>query len=308
MSPTISEPLVSYVICTNPRSGSWLLSEALESTELAGRPREWFNPLQGKGRRPDERNDELRGQDFAEYLRQVIAEATTSNGVCGLKIHYYQLWRLHSQVRSLPEFGELPFHRTINAVLPKVRLLWLTREDKSRQAISYFLAARTNEWWRLRGTERSSQLPLFSPEEVYDIEQALIQNDLAWEALFRLSGQSPHRVSYERLSQDYQGTVLELLDWLDVGDQHTLGVSEPRLERQSDLMTERWLQGYRELEEIDFFADRASALATHRLRQAWEAGNYERVLAAIPMDPGILRRPAVAGTSFHSGGLVSPVP
>jgi hypothetical protein len=29
----------TYIICTNPRSGSWLLSEGLAATALAGNPR-----------------------------------------------------------------------------------------------------------------------------------------------------------------------------------------------------------------------------------------------------------------------------
>ena len=36
-------PTTTYIICTNPRSGSWLLSEGLASTSVAGNPREWFN-------------------------------------------------------------------------------------------------------------------------------------------------------------------------------------------------------------------------------------------------------------------------
>ena len=39
-------PRATYVICTTPRSGSWLLSDGLSSTGVAGRPREWFNVLE----------------------------------------------------------------------------------------------------------------------------------------------------------------------------------------------------------------------------------------------------------------------
>ena len=45
-------PTSSYVICTNPRSGSWLLSEALTASGVAGNPREWFNELEEEQRIP----------------------------------------------------------------------------------------------------------------------------------------------------------------------------------------------------------------------------------------------------------------
>src|SRR5262249_56036499 len=41
---TSTWPSSSYFICTLPRSGSWLLSEGLEKTGIAGRPREYFEP------------------------------------------------------------------------------------------------------------------------------------------------------------------------------------------------------------------------------------------------------------------------
>ena len=44
--PRRTSPITTYIICTNPRSGSWLLSEGLASTSVAGNPREWFNTLQ----------------------------------------------------------------------------------------------------------------------------------------------------------------------------------------------------------------------------------------------------------------------
>jgi hypothetical protein len=44
--PIARSPTATYIICTNPRSGSWLLSEGLASTSLAGNPREWFNTLE----------------------------------------------------------------------------------------------------------------------------------------------------------------------------------------------------------------------------------------------------------------------
>lgn len=42
--------MIPYLICTTPRSGSWLLSEGLASTSLAGNRRLWYgSPTWAKG-------------------------------------------------------------------------------------------------------------------------------------------------------------------------------------------------------------------------------------------------------------------
>src|SRR2546423_6871003 len=50
------KPRRCYLVCATPRSGSTLLCEGLESTEVAGRPREYFEELKetGVSRRPRE--------------------------------------------------------------------------------------------------------------------------------------------------------------------------------------------------------------------------------------------------------------
>ena len=40
----VSAPPLSYLICALPRSGSSVVCDALGTTELAGRPREYFQP------------------------------------------------------------------------------------------------------------------------------------------------------------------------------------------------------------------------------------------------------------------------
>jgi trehalose 2-sulfotransferase len=87
-------PITRYVICTNPRSGSWLLSEGLASTSLAGNPREWFNTLEEQQHRARWRMDYSTDLTYARYLEYVRAESTTSNGISGIKLHWYQLAEL----------------------------------------------------------------------------------------------------------------------------------------------------------------------------------------------------------------------
>src|ERR1700677_4438098 len=44
-------PTSCYLVCTNPRSGSWLLCDGLAATGLAGGPREGVNEVEQRRRR-----------------------------------------------------------------------------------------------------------------------------------------------------------------------------------------------------------------------------------------------------------------
>ena len=78
--------VATYIIRTNPRSGSCLLSEGLASTGLAGYPREWFNILDEQQHRARWRVDHSTDLNFAAYFRLSRAESTTRNGVSGIKL------------------------------------------------------------------------------------------------------------------------------------------------------------------------------------------------------------------------------
>ena len=77
-------PNFSYLICTNPRSGSWLLSEALTSTSVAGIPREWFSVLEERDARARWRLDHSTDLSYPDYLRLVAKKSATGNGVSGI--------------------------------------------------------------------------------------------------------------------------------------------------------------------------------------------------------------------------------
>ena len=142
-------PASAYLICTNPRSGSWLLSEGLSSTGVAGHPREWFNVLEEQQQRARWGLDGQGDASPLRYLSHVVGQGSTDNGVFGLKLHYYQLADLSAQLSQIDGYRGLPVEEAISAAFPEVRYIWLTREDKARQAISYYRACRTEIWWQI---------------------------------------------------------------------------------------------------------------------------------------------------------------
>jgi LPS sulfotransferase NodH len=67
---TAVTPMLSYLVCATPRSGSTPLCHALDQTGVAGRPEEYFEALRQSGlpRRPHEYFDPLGHANIVERL------------------------------------------------------------------------------------------------------------------------------------------------------------------------------------------------------------------------------------------------
>ena len=243
----------SYVICTNPRSGSWLLSEGLAATGVAGHPREWFNVLEEQRQRArwgDQGQVDPRPLSYLSYL---VAQGRTPNGVFGLKLHYYQLADLSAQLSQVSGYRGLPVQEAISAAFPGVRYIWLTRRDKARQAISYHRACQTDVWWQIepgaqvepdRAPREARPEPRFDPVAIAGLERLAVANDAKWQSFFAQCGADPLVITYEDLAADYAGTIGAILGWLGVAHPDAVRIRPPRLRRQADELSEAWLARY----------------------------------------------------------------
>jgi LPS sulfotransferase NodH len=238
---------MAYVICTNPRSGSWLLAEGLASTGIAGNPREWFNSLE------EQRQHSLAPAitpSSQPYLDHVLDIGSTPNGVFGLKLHYYQFLELPSKWGAIPALAGLAASQMLSAVLPQAKYVWLTRRDKARQACSYYRASQTKQWWLIDDPARRRRAaaapePGFDARAIAGFEQLLVQNDEGWRRYFSDNGLDPLIIEYEALAGDYAGQIARTLRWLGLPNADRAVIAAPRLKRQSDDQTEAWLTAYR---------------------------------------------------------------
>jgi LPS sulfotransferase NodH len=242
-------PNLTYIICTNPRSGSWLLSEGLASTSLAGNPREWFNIGEEQRHRAQWRIDNAADLSYPMYLRLARAESTTSNGISGIKLHYYQFADLLKRMEAVANFRELTAAQLMAWLFPQARYIWLTRRDKARQAVSFFLASSTDEWWRIEGATSDQgksgiTAPEFDPHAIAQLEQTLIQNDSKWRAYFEDNQITPLVINYDDLVSDYATTIASVLKWLGLPNADTIQIPPARLQRQSNAQNEDWLTRY----------------------------------------------------------------
>jgi LPS sulfotransferase NodH len=129
-----------YLVLATPRSGSTLLGQGLQASGLAGDPKEFFGHKMPFWM---ERWQTPTLPAFAAHLRQARA---TPNGVFGAKLLYRQLLHLESLARQDPELADLPLPEILDRLFPDLRFVWVTREDKVRQAISWFKARQTGVW------------------------------------------------------------------------------------------------------------------------------------------------------------------
>ena len=221
---TRTQPRVSYLVCSIPRSGSSLLCELLGSTGLAGAPAEFFHP--------DKMNALMArwGVTTADgYLRELLGRKTSPNGVFGLKAHWGQY---------KPHFGEAD----PRAAFPGAQLLFITRQDRLRQAISWVRALQTLKW-------ATHDNPRPRPE-VFDadhITQQLVRIDReeeVWESLFERWAIEPRRVVYEEFVAAQEQTVREVLGYLGVDAPAALDLPPPVLGRQADDVSDQWAERY----------------------------------------------------------------
>jgi LPS sulfotransferase NodH len=242
-------PAATYIICTNPRSGSWLLSEGLASTSLAGNPREWFNIIEEQQHRARWRMDHATDLTPSAYIDLARLDSTTSNGLSAIKLHYYQFAELGKKIAAIENCGGLTAFQAMEKLFPQAGYLFLTRRDKRRQAISYLIAAGTDEWWSIDGVtpdkrQASAAYPEFDAVAIARVEQTFVENDAKWQAYFAENAITPLVIYYEDLVSDYQGTIRSVLRWLDIADADAIHIPPTRLKRQSSAQNEDWLTRY----------------------------------------------------------------
>jgi hypothetical protein len=126
----------------------------------------------------------------------------------------------------------------------------LRRDDKSRQAISYALAATTQQWWRIDGqassapSERYPNEPVFDAQAIARREQRFVANDRNWQDFFSEAGIEPLVIRYEELASEFPSAIRKVLRWLEVPTADSVDLAAPRLRRQSNERNEEWLARY----------------------------------------------------------------
>ena len=280
----LTEPVLSYLICATPRSGSTLLCAALDDTGIAGHPEEHFEVLLETGRprqprdyfqrsndpevwallddpefrdvlgeyggryaeHPARRDPDWRPPDFEGLLDEALRKSTTENGVLGTKIMWAYFRDFVRLARRTSALG-VPPCEVPAAVFPNLRrFVWIRRRDTTRQAVSLWKALQAQQWRKDSDEDVSGQGLRFSFAAVNHLKLRIDEHNTAWQDFFERCGFEPLEVVYEELVADYQGTVLWLLEGIGIPIPENFAVTEPRMKRQADELSEEWVRLYDE--------------------------------------------------------------
>lgn len=236
----------SCLVATMPRSGSWLMSEALHQTGLAGQPAEYF--------RPDYRSQFARewglpdNPSIDDYVTAAKTLTSSADGIFSAKLHWYQFVWLIAQLNAVPGYAGMDPASLMARVFPHTKYVYLFRQDRARQAVSYFRAAVTQDWFKLGKlpdeTKNGHRFPQSDLQQVRYLEDSLRNSEQHWESFFSDHGIVPFRIAYEEFVASYATSVIRVLDFLGVSASLESIVTAPRLNRQSDDASESVLEKY----------------------------------------------------------------
>ena len=256
-------PYVSYLIMATPRSGSYLLCEALINTNLAGRPTEYFGPVETRSL--------LKKWDVPDYaacLARIIEEGTTPNGVFGAKIIWQFIEDFVDHLRDIPGYEKLSMPQLMSTTFPHLSYLWITRRDKVRQAISFWKALQNNAWIEFEGQRPWAQITAqkrvlaeswkqqpSEKEEIFDfktierLRRGLEEDEVEMQQYFTTCEVQPFKVVYEDFVGTYEETVFQILDYLQIPVPEQLVFGERKLKKQANEQSEEWVQRYYEIKQ-----------------------------------------------------------
>jgi trehalose 2-sulfotransferase len=225
------EPDRSYVICCVQRTGSWLLAHALAGAGYAGRPSDHFDDAEQEN---NTREWGLPAGDLTAYVRAMRDKATTLNGVLGSKLMWNDFDSLRSSLR--PPAGTDPGLEFMRTTFPDPQFIWLRRQDKVRQGISWWRAAVTDQW-ALRPGQQAEQ-PAPDVEKIVQLVQFAQRCEDGWRQWFASTRIQPCQVLYEDLAQDRLAVANQVLEFLRLPQLDARDLPPVRYRKQADALTE----------------------------------------------------------------------
>lgn len=226
----------SYLVCSVQRAGSWLLCHALQDTGALGIPAEYFH----RGDEPFWRERWGAGSEDG-FLRAVQQEPATANGVWGSKMMWNYLPDAVARLRAWPRLDAgagAADPEVLAAAFPGLRYVWLRRQDKLRQAISWWRAAATGQY-ALAAGQAAAEPPEFDRDGIGRLLWLAQTSEAGWRDWFAAHSIKPLQIVYEDLIQDVDRAARSVAGFLDVPLPHGLEQVRPRLRRQADHHTER---------------------------------------------------------------------
>ncbi|MEM9889035.1 MAG: Stf0 family sulfotransferase [Bacteroidota bacterium] len=242
----MKSPKQSYRIWHSARVGSSLLCQLLEDTGVAGMPGEHFV-------KPSELDfaDPNGNKTYAAYRNKFWELTTGGQAVAGLKkgahtaydqVHLEELFTL----KGIPK--ESDPDSIWQDLLPNCKHIILIRNNKIRQAVSWWKAIQ-DDVWHLRGKENYTKSKDFY-EDKYDAaalrhlyHEAVLREAAAQDYLAQ-RGLSALTIAYEDLIAHPKLVLQRVLDYIGI-DYSVKGDLKFFYQKTADELNEEWTQRFR---------------------------------------------------------------
>jgi LPS sulfotransferase NodH len=244
---------------TEGRSGSNWLGTLANSTGQMGNLEEWIGP--------NYLGTKLKNLGRGAFLEQVFQKASSENGRFAIKLFPRHI-HMVQHVYGFDFIAETCRHHD-------TALIFLQREDRHRQAISFARARMSGQWrsdFKAKG------------DEGYDFDLICryyfyIERSYAfWKSYLELRGFDYHEFSYEALTDDAGPYISRLAELLDV-DLTTAPQTNLRVQR--DTLTEEWLKRF----QSDIRERNVVASSLAQPRPSRQVHNLWRFLRGQQMTP-----------------------
>jgi len=160
-------PDKKVLILSTARTGSNLFCDVLTHTGLCGQPQEWFNSKFFNAYMKLPGNEKA---SFQDYLKSVLLNTTSSNGVFSVKVHIIQMLELESRGVNILD---LKFDHVV----------YLYRNNKVDQAVSLAKALKTDQW--VSGIKSNGQAKAVSNYEISEALNATLKMQNVYEEKYK---------------------------------------------------------------------------------------------------------------------------
>jgi LPS sulfotransferase NodH len=227
-----------------------MLCEAMTSSDLAGKPNEYFFHDNGQ---LSYQNWDI--ADYADYIKRVMAATSTPNGVFGAKIlggHLKAFLRQLWSVTGGPD-EKLTLKPRFHSIFPQSKFVWITRRNKIRQAIALYWAIQTGQWvW----TDESSSQAIPAPDYHFESIDHLLQEIIVREAILGEFmgelGAKPFVVVYEDNIETIEDTASSILKFLEIEIPKGHAFRERKMRVPNIPLLEDWVHQFREEKQRDW--------------------------------------------------------
>ncbi|MEC4991734.1 MAG: Stf0 family sulfotransferase [Oscillatoria sp. PMC 1068.18] len=242
----------SYIICSTGRSGSTLLGRSLAQLKCCGTPEEYFHYKRLQGLDLKDNPDK-----FLDYCNSVLEVGSTSNGVFGIKMHWWQMQAFLQLARQSSLFQNKQDLEILNYFFPNLKFIYIWRKDMAAQAVSTTIALQTDVWEKpsentiIKSKEKElddKNISLkFQPLKIYRWEQKFKDQNQRWRDFLTNNNLDYYEITNKKLIVSFQEEIRNIVAYLCVDNSLLPDVIEMATKSQSTQINKQFLRDYQRL-------------------------------------------------------------